>query len=71
MAKMIDVTLVGGIINQPTTDTIISINADNINDIKDDTSGNSSSKITMQCGKPVYFVRETRKQLDNIINAKG
>lgn len=68
MAKMIDVTLAGDIQGQPTIDTVISINSDNILDIYDDTTGNYASKISMKNCTKVYYVKETRMQLGKLIN---
>lgn len=69
MAKMIDVTLVGGIVGQPTPDTVISINGDEILETNDDTTGNSSTRIKMKNGR-TYSVRETRQQINERIKEK-
>ncbi|HCY40650.1 MAG TPA: hypothetical protein DHV48_04740 [Prolixibacteraceae bacterium] len=67
MAKMIDVTLVGDISGQPTSDTVIIINSDYVIEISSDSTGNSNSKIKMNDGK-IYSVKETIQELKKRIN---
>jgi len=63
---MIDVTLVGEIYDQPTTDTVISINEDEIVVMTDDNTGNSSTRIKMKNGR-TYSVKETRQEINDRI----
>jgi uncharacterized protein YlzI (FlbEa/FlbD family) len=63
---MIDVTLVGGIYDQPTSDTVQSINEDEIISTIDDTTGNLSTRIKMKNGR-TYFVKETRQEINERI----
>lgn len=63
---MIDVTLVGGIVDQPTSDTVININEDEIIETIDDTTGNSSTRIKMKYGRS-YSVKETRQDINERI----
>lgn len=64
---MIDVTLVGDISGQPTSDTVIIINSDYVIEISSDSTGNSNSKIKMNDGK-IYSVKETIQELKKRIN---
>ena len=66
MAKIIDVVLVGGIYDQPTSDAVISINEDEIIEMTDDTSGNSSTRIKMKNGR-TYYVKEARQEINERI----
>ena len=68
MAKMIDVTLVGGIVDQPTSDTLISINSDEISEINIDTIGNSNTRVKMKNGR-FYYLKETKQELINKIDS--
>lgn len=57
MTKIIDVNIVGGIVGQPTSDIVISINEDEIFVMIDDTSVNSSTRIKMKKTR-FYFVKK-------------
>lgn len=63
---MIDVTLVGGIHEQPTSDTVMSINSDEISAISSDTTGNSNARVKMKDGR-TYSVKETTQELNEMI----
>lgn len=66
MAKMIDLTLVSGIIDQPTSDTV-SINSDEISDINVNPTGHSGAIIKTK-NKRTYYVKETKQELINKID---
>ena len=59
---MIDVTLVGGIVDQPTSDTVTSINSDEISEISIDPTGNSNTRVKMKNGR-FHYVKETKQEL--------
>lgn len=69
MKRIIEITLAGGIIGQPTNDTKISINAELIIDLKDDVMGNCKTIITVNNSKTKYYVLETRAEIASLINA--
>jgi len=64
---MIDVTLVGGIVDQPTSDTVISINSDEISEINVNPTGNSGAIVKTK-NKRTYYVKETKQELINKID---
>lgn len=66
MAKMIDVTLVWGIYDQPTSETVISINSEEICVINVNPSGNSAAIIKTK-NKRTYYLKETKQELINKI----
>jgi TRAP-type uncharacterized transport system substrate-binding protein len=69
MAHIITVTIPGGMYNGPDEDTPMDINADNIETIEDDTDEDNlnNSIITMKGGK-IILAKETREQVQNIVN---
>ena len=65
---MIDITLVGGVIGQPTSDTVISINKDEIIEISVDPTGNSNARVKMKNGR-FHYVKETKQELISKIDS--